>query len=452
MARTRTLDTCVDDLAAGRASSRSLLDLCLANIAKSREDATRVFIELDEDGARRAADEQDRLRRQDRHASPFAGIPFSVKDLFDVKGQKTRAGSPCREGESVVQETAASVQRLISAGMIPIGRTNMTEFAYSGLGLNPHYGVPPNRWDGAGAYAPGGSSSGAASSVKLEMAVFGLGSDTGGSCRIPAAFQGLIGYKPTASSVSRAGMLPLSPSLDSIGPIARSVRSCAAIWRVLAGLPQGGRGPPIGSAAPKLFVPETVVMEQIETAVAQDFERALSDLSRQGWQIGAGPLPVLEDIVEINARGGFPALESHRLLGEFVQTHLGDIDPRVASRIRRGATLSDCDAKAFRAARQAAIAGFATLAASYDAIAFPTVAITPPRLSDLVSDDAYYKTNALVLRNTSFVNFLDGCSISIPMHQPGAPPTGFMLSAASGADEKLLQLAGRAERIIRRAE
>jgi len=448
MALTLTLDAWAQEVAAGRVSIRGLVEHCLAKIAENSEDAARVFIELDKDAAYRAADRQDQLRQQGRQASRFAGLPFSVKDLFDIEGQKTRAGSVCREGEPIARTTAVSVARLLAAGMILVGRTNMTELAYSGLGLNPHYGAPPNRWDGEGEYAPGGSSSGAASSVRMEMALFGLGTDTGGSCRIPAAFQGLTGYKPTASSISRAGVLPLSPSLDSVGPIARSVRCCADIWRILSGAPNSATGRPVEARAPKLLVPENVVMNDIDEAVARDFESALSKLSRQGWQICSGTLPFLEDIVAMNARGGFPALESYRLHGDFVKASLREMDPRVASRVLRGEALSDAYAEALETLRRSAIRSFGRIVRDYDAVAFPTVAITPPLLADLSSDDAYDRVNALALRNTGFINFLDGCAISIPMHDPGSPPTGLMLGAQTGNDESLLQLAECAESII----
>jgi aspartyl-tRNA(Asn)/glutamyl-tRNA(Gln) amidotransferase subunit A len=449
MTRSLTLDTCADALTTGRVSAHDLLERCFERIAESGEDASRIFIELNADDAYRAADEQDRLRRQGRAPSRFAGIPFSVKDIFDVQGQKTRSGSICREHIGPAQATAPAVQRLLSAGMIQVGRTNMTEFAYSGLGLNPHFGVPPNHWGAPGAFAPGGSSSGAASSVRMEMAIFGLGTDTGGSCRIPAAFQGLTGYKPTASSVSLAGVVPLSPSLDSVGPIAPTVRCCADIWRTLSGTPNRGSGPATKSESPTLFVPDNVVMTDSDTTVARDFETALSTLSRRGWTIRAGTLPFLEDIVALNARGGYPAYESYRLYGELVKNRGRDMDPRVASRILRGETLSDDYAEALGTLRKAAIQSFDQIFRDHDAVAFPTVAITPPLLSDLESDDAYFSINALVLRNTALVNFLDGCSISIPMHEPGSAPTGFMLSARSGDDQTLLHLAEDAEGILR---
>tara|TARA_R110002020_G_scaffold184947_2_gene382344 strand:- start:58347 stop:59705 length:1359 start_codon:yes stop_codon:yes gene_type:complete len=445
-----TLHGLARELEAESISSRDLIEYCLANVKSAGSGAATILLELDVDEVRSSADQQDRLRKCGRHSSPFAGVPFSVKDLFDVQGQVTGAGTPSRKTTPVAQRTAEAVSRLVLAGMIPFGRTNMTQFAYSGLGLNPSFGTPPNRWDGLTDYAPGGSSSGAASSVVAKFAAFGLGTDTGGSCRIPAAFQGLVGFKPTASTVSRSGMLPLSPSLDSVGPIARTVGCCAAVWQLLSGVSRDLSQIHDNFSSPRLMVPTDVVMDDIEPAVAKDFERSLAALSEKGWEIREEPLPFLHDIVAINTSGGFPALESHRIYGDYIMRHLEDVDPRVASRIMRGRTLAESYGEDLETLRRSAIASFNEVFRNYDAVAYPSVAITPPRLTDLETDQAYYRTNALALRNTGFINFLDGCAISIPMHDPGRAPTGFMLSSASLDDCKLLSLAERAEAAIRR--
>ena len=229
MNNTPTLASLADDLENGRTSARKLVDECLARIADSSGEGARAFLHVDAEAAIEAAEAMDRLREVKAAPSPFAGIPVSIKDLFDVKGQVTRAGSRALEDSAPADADAPVVARLRRAGFVVIGRTNMTEFAYSGIGINPHYGTPK----GVG-HVPGGSSSGAAVSVVDRMAHGALGTDTGGSCRIPAAYNGIVGFKPTQRRVPLDGGVPLSFTLDSFGPLARSVGCCAVLDAVLA--------------------------------------------------------------------------------------------------------------------------------------------------------------------------------------------------------------------------
>ena len=443
-----TLLAMANSLTEGTVTSRALIEACLERMDDDPPAATAIFTAVDRVRARLDADEQDRLRRDGRQVSRFAGIPFSAKDLFDVEGEVTRAGSIARAGLSPAVSDALAVRRLRAAGLVLLGRTNMTEFAYSGLGLNPHFGTPPNRWDSSNEYSPGGSSSGGASAVCLGMVPLALGTDTGGSCRIPAAFQGLVGFKPTAASVPAQGMTPLSPSLDSIGPIAGSVDCCAVSWRILAGRPEPGKSAAGAPTAPTVIVPDDVVLDGLDAKVAADFDRALDRLSARGWRIVHRRLPLLAEIGSANRRSGFPALESWHLHGAFVEANIERIDPRVASRIRRGAQFAQAELADLATLRNTAIADFAEFAATADALLWPTVAITPPRLAELEDDEAYDRLNALTLRNTGLVNFMDGCAISIPMHEAGSAPSGLMLSAPGGGDETLLALAARAEGIL----
>src|ERR1700681_3543937 len=232
-----TLASLANDLESGRTSSRKLVDACLARIADPAGEGQRAFIHVDAEAAIEAAEAMDRLREGNAAPSPFAGIPVSVKDLFDIKGQITRAGSRALEDSAPAEKDATVVARLRRAGFIVIGRTNMTEFAYSGMGINPHYGTPKSAWQRNVGHVPGGSSSGAAVSVADGMAHGALGTDTGGSCRIPGAYNGIVGYKPTQRRVPLEGGVPLSFTLDSFGPLARSVGCCAVLDAVLAGEP-----------------------------------------------------------------------------------------------------------------------------------------------------------------------------------------------------------------------
>src|ERR1700749_4250166 len=232
-----TLATLADDLESGRTSARKLVEDWIAKSADPSGEGQRTFIHVDKDAAIAAADAMDHLRKAKAAPSRFAGIPISIKDLFDIKGQVTPAGSRALDDSQPAQADATVVARLRRAGFIVIGRTNMTEFAYSGIGINPHYGTPKSSWQRSVGHVPGGSSSGAAVSVADGMAYGALGTDTGGSCRIPAAFNGIVGFKPTQRLVPLDGGVPLSSTLDSFGPLARTVSCCAIMDAVLADEP-----------------------------------------------------------------------------------------------------------------------------------------------------------------------------------------------------------------------
>src|SRR5580692_5189441 len=274
-----TLAELAADLATGRTSSRALVEACLEKIEDPSGEGRRAFLHVDRGSARAQADAMDLLRSSGAAPSPYAGIPISIKDLFDITGQVTRAGSTVLANRPAATQDATSVARLRRAGFVLIGRTNMSEFAFSGLGMNPHYGTPRNPWErphrshadaSTEGRVPGGSSSGAAISVADGMAHGALGTDTGGSCRIPAAFTGLVGYKPTARRVPQDGLVPLSQSLDSIGPIARSVACCGLLDALLAA--QAPPGMSDGSVAGLHFaVPRTLVLEHMDRHVTAAF-------------------------------------------------------------------------------------------------------------------------------------------------------------------------------------
>src|SRR3954453_12899311 len=279
MKNTPTLASLADDLESGRTSARKLVDECLARIADDSGEGIRTFIHVDAEAAIEAAEAMDRLREVKAAPSPFAGIPISIKDLFDIRGQVTRAGSRALDDSPPAETDAPVVARLRRAGFVVIGRTNMTEFAYSGIGINPHYGTPKGVWQRGAGHVPGGSSSGAAVSVADGMAHAALGTDTGGSCRIPAAWNGIVGFKPAQRRVPLEGAVPLSSSLDSVGPLARTVACCAAIDAVLADEPfMPLQARPVKGM--RLAVPTTLALDEIDDAVAQTFERALERLSR----------------------------------------------------------------------------------------------------------------------------------------------------------------------------
>lgn len=442
-----TLDELARDLASGRTTSRDLVEGCLARIQDKDGEGARAFTAVDADGARHVADAMDKMRAAGASLSPYAGIPVSIKDLFDIAGQVTRAGSVVLNDATAATTDAVAVARLRRAGFVVIGRTNMTEFAYSGLGINPHYGSPRSPWRRNDGHVPGGSSSGAAISITDGMAHAALGTDTGGSCRIPAAFNGLVGFKPTARRVPLDGALPLSAHLDSIGPIARSVGCCAIIDAVLAGETPAPL-PPRELAGIRLVVPEGVAFDNIEPAVATAFEKALRQLERAGVRIVRMAVPEFDEVATINAKGGFTAAESYAWHRQLLAAKKDAYDPRVSIRIMRGAEQSAADFIDLMAARRSLVARATQRLSAFDAVVMPTVAMTPPRIADLADDAAYGRANLLALRNCTLINMIDGCAISLPIHAGGEAPVGLMLAGIAGADRMLLTLAAAAEPVV----
>src|SRR3984957_20499147 len=442
-----TLATLADDLAQGRTSARKLVDECIARIADPAGEGIRTFIHVDREAAIEAAEAMDRLRAAKAAPSPYAGTPVSIKDLFDIKGQVTRTGSRALEDSAPAEADATAVSRLRRAGFIVIGRTNMTEFAYSGIGINPHYGTPKSAWQRHVGHVPGGSSSGAAVSVVDGMGHGALGTDTGGSCRIPAAYNGIVGFKPTQQRIPRDGGVPLSFTLDSFGPLARTVECCAVLDAVLADEPVR----PIQPRSVKgmrLAVATTVALDDLDDRVAGSFERTLEKLSRQGALIERIEVPEFLDVAVMNSKGGFAAAESYAWHRYLIENH-GDIyDPRVSLRISRGKAITPPHKIYILQARKSMIALGGARLAPYDAVVMPTCAITPPKISDLADDRAFTKANLLSLRNCTLINMMDGCSISLPCHRDGEAPVGFMLSAAGGHDRRIFDLAAGVEAAI----
>ena len=435
-------------LDSGQTTARQLVETCLERIAAPDGEGSRVFVRVYEEAARASAEAMDGLRRVGRAPGPLAGIPISIKDLFDVAGERTAAGSRVLAEAKPVGRHAVVVARCLAAGLIPVGRTNMTEFAFSGIGINPHFGTPKGPWRRDEGHVPGGSSSGAGVSVADGMALAGLGTDTGGSCRIPAAFCGVVGYKPTARRVPIEGVLPLSPSLDSVGPLANSVACCAAIDAVLAGEPLTPLTP-LALRGMRLAVPGNMVMEGMEPAVAEAFNRVLNRLSNLGVRITHLNFPQFERIAEANKTGGFAAAEAHVWHRAYLADQAEIYDQRVRTRIERGAGMSAGDLIALQAARRAIIAEFDVATSVFDAVAMPTVPILPPTIDSLTDDADFTRVNALVLRNTALGNFLDRCAISLPMQRAGEGPCGFMLMGETGGDRRLFAIAAAVEAVAK---
>jgi aspartyl-tRNA(Asn)/glutamyl-tRNA(Gln) amidotransferase subunit A len=443
----RTLHEAAAALATGTTTSRALVETCLERIADPSGQGAATFIRVYADQARATADAMDALRRANRAPSPFAGIPISIKDLFDIAGEPTPAGSRVLANAPPAPANAPAIQRLIQAGLIPIGRTNMTEFAFSGVGINPHHGTPLSPWDRAGRRIPGGSSSGAAVSIADGMAFGAIGTDTGGSCRIPAALCGITGFKPTARRVPRAGALPLSATLDSVGPLAPTAACCAALDAIMAGEPDRAL-PTIHIAGLRLWLPTNLAFANLDGPTEDSLDRAVRRLDEAGALIHRAPLAAVDDINEAHAAGGFAATEAFAWHRDLLAAHADQYDPRVASRIQPGGAMSATDYIRLTEARARIIARFHADMAPFDALILPTVPIAPPPIAAFARDEDYRRLNFLLLRTPSMINFLDGCAISLPCHAPGDPPAGLMLAAVGMQDARLLAMGKEVEELL----
>ncbi|HYG85472.1 MAG TPA: amidase [Azospirillum sp.] len=440
-----TILSLASDLAAGRTTSVELTEQALARIADPAGEGARAFLHVDRDAALKAAEASDLLRKAGVVSSPLAGLPVSVKDLFDVGGQVTTAGSVVLKDAPPARQDAPVVARLRAAGAVVVGRTNMTEFAFSGLGLNPHYGTPGNPFDRG--RIPGGSSSGAGVSVADGMAVAAVGSDTGGSVRIPSAFCALVGFKPTQARVSRDGAVPLSWTLDTVGPLARSVACCAILDAVMA-----GQAPAVPDAADvaglRIGVPKNIVLDGMDATVSAAFQRALEALSGAGARVVEVDLAVLDRIPQANAKGGFSAPEAYAWHRDLLERAGDRYDPRVRVRILRAQEQSAADYIELTRTRAALMAEAEAGTRGFDVLAMPTVPVVPPRFAELVDDAEYARINMLVLRNPSLWNFLDRPAVSLPMATDGLP-AGLMLVGKRGHDRNLLRVARGVEGVVK---
>jgi len=426
------------DLAAGRTTSRKLTEAALARIEDPKGEGKRAFIKVYKTQALAGADASDTLRKAGIVPSPLAGLPVSIKNLCDVAGETTLAGSKALDDAPPAKQDAPVVARLRAAGAVLVGSTNMSEFAFSGVGANPHYGTPGNPADRM--RVPGGSSSGAAVSVGDQMAVVALGTDTGGSVRIPSAVCGLVGFKPTARRVPLEGLVPLSFSLDSVGPLANSVECCAIVDAVFAGEPIA-----VPKAAPlsglRFGIPRQFVMDELDPVVAKAFERACKALAAKGAKIEQIDLLQLNELSAINAKGGFAASEAYAWHRKLIARRGNVYDPFVHPRIMRGKEMTAADYVDLLHARADLQKRVSAMTQNYDAVIMPTCAITAPTLDEVSTPEGFTAKNLLLLRNTAVGNFLDRCAISLPCHATGELPVGFTLMGEVMADKRLLAMA-----------
>ncbi|HEX3121694.1 MAG TPA: amidase [Rhodanobacteraceae bacterium] len=438
-------------LTSRKIASRELVEQALAAVDDPQGEGSRVFLLVHADAARAAADRVDAQRRAGARLPVLAGIPLSIKDLFDEAGVTTLGGSKVLVGTAPATRDSTVVERVRNSGAIIIGRTNLTEFAYSGLGINPHYGTPKNAFDRASARIPGGSTSGGAISVSDGMAAGAIGTDTGGSVRIPAALNGLVAFKPTARRVPLDGALPLSSSLDSAGPIARTVADCALLDQVLSA-ESGSAAAPVALHGLRFAVPQTVFLDALSADVARAFAQALARLSTAGATIVELPMAEFAQAATVSSRGSLVSAEAFAWHRRWIADGAGKYDPRVIVRIRPGEAMSAADYIDLLQLRQNFIRTITAVARGYDALLMPTTPETAPTIAEVgKDDDSYFRWNGRMLRNTSIVNAFDGCALSIPCQDPGSAPVGLMIAGTQDTDQRILAIGLAVEEVVRKA-
>ena len=446
------------DLAAqlqtGSLQARSLVEDCLAAIDAPDGEGQRSFIETYHDRARNEADAVDHARKQGWSLPAFAGIPLSIKDLFDEAGIVTRAGSKILQDAAPASSDATVLARLKAAGFIVIGRTNMTEFAFSGLGTNAHYGnarcpFERDRHDITKGRVAGGSSSGCAVSISDNMAPASIGSDTGGSTRAPAAFCGIVGLKPTTTRMPSDGIYPLSRSFDAAGPMANSVSCCAILDSLMAG-GSGDDEAPFAVKGLRLALPKGYLFEDLDPHVASSFAAAIDRLSAAGADIVDITLTEIEALRPSNNTKSIVAAEAYQIHKANLDSGKGAAyDPLIAFRLHGGKDILASDYIEMFDMRKRVWAAVQSAVRGYDALVLPTVPILPPALSSLADIDSTIAQNAKCLRNTAISNYLDRPTISIPCHAAGTGPVGLSLIGSRQHDRRLLAIAAASEAIIR---
>ncbi len=428
-----------NDFAKSDDSPTSQAERHIARVSDPAGEGVRAFLHLDRQAARYAASvSQQRFMAGD--VRPLEGITLSIKDLFDVKGEVTGAGSTVLRVRPAATADSPVVARLREAGAIIFGRNNMVEFAYSGVGVNPHFGTPRNVWgrtaDGAGR-APGGSSSGGGVAVADGMATAALGSDTGGSVRLPAALNGVCGFKPTAVRVPVVGAIPLSVTHDSVGPIANSVECCARIDAVLAGEVYSPKPLRLLKGV-RLLKPNAVIWRELDPEVEAAVNSAVEKLRAAGAEIVETSVTALDDLFSGTSVIAAEALDWHEA---HINVNGAGYDPRVWQRMQAGRSVTRAQYSAAIAYRRFCIDRINLALAGFDAVVSPTVACIAPEIAPLVaSDELFFKTNARILRNTAWVNFMDGCALTLPCHRAGDAPVGLQLVGRHGADHSILAL------------
>lgn len=428
-----------------QSSARDHLEACLERIGDPRGEGTRTCLTIYAAEARAAADAADARGRAGHSLSPLDGKVVAVKDLFDIAGETTRAGSTALRDAPPATADAAVIRRLRSAGAVIVAKTNMSEFAFTGFGINPHFGTPGNPADRT--RVPGGSSSGSAVAAADGMCDIGIGTDTGGSCRIPAALCGTVGYKPSKFRVPTDGAFPLSFTLDSVGPLARSVADCAAADAVMAG-DAPWTVEPVSLNGLRLGIPQGLPLRNLDSTVQASFSAAIAALKRAGVRISDEEMPLLEEPARVQGKASFSSIESYAIHRKLLMQHADDYDPMVRTRIEVGRDISAADYIDMQRLRADLVRAMDERLSDLDGLIMPTVPIVAPKIADLSDPNAAREPNLLLLRNPALANFFDLCAISLPLPRQGGLPTGLMVFARNGQDQHLFRIAAVIERLL----
>jgi aspartyl-tRNA(Asn)/glutamyl-tRNA(Gln) amidotransferase subunit A len=425
-------------------SARERLAAALARIEDPKGEGARACLTIYREQATAAADAADARAKAGISLGVLDGTIMTIKDLFDVAGEVTRAGSKALADDAKPAAVDAPVvRRLRAAGAVIVAKTNMSEFAYSGIGANPHFGTPGNPADRQ--RVPGGSSSGAAVAAADGMCEIAIGTDTGGSCRIPGALCGIVGYKPSRQRVPTDGAFPLSYSIDSIGPIARSVEACARADSVMAGenfVPLE----PAPLAGLRIGVAQGAPLENLDETVAKRFSDAIGRLKQAGARMSEETLSLLGDMTQVNSKGGVQPAEAFTVHRELLSRRADAIDQNIRTRLERARNISAADYIDMVRQRAGLIRAMDMRLADLDVLAMPTTPIVAPTMQEVAPPDEFARKNAMLLRNTVIANFFDLCAISIPLPRDGGLPTGLMLVARNGQDHRLFRIAAAVER------
>jgi aspartyl-tRNA(Asn)/glutamyl-tRNA(Gln) amidotransferase subunit A len=427
-------------------SARDRLEAALSRIDDPKGEGARACLTVYREQAKAAAEAADARAKGGISLGPLDGTIVSIKDLFDVAGEVTRVGSKvfAEEGKPATAD-APVVHRLRAGGAVIVAKTNMSEFAYTGVGANPHFGTPGNPADRK--RVPGGSSSGAAVAAADGMCEIAIGTDTGGSCRIPGALCGIVGYKPSRQRIPTDGAFPLSYSIDSIGPIARSVEACAKADVVMAG-EKFTPGEPVPLAGLRIGVPQGAPVENLDETVAKRFTDAIARLRQANARISEEKLVQLDDMAQVNSKGGVQPAEAFSIHRDLLSRRADAIDPNVRVRLERARNISAADYIDMVRERNRLIRLMDQRLAGVDVLAWPTTPMVAPTMQEVAAADEFARKNAILLRNTLIVNFFDLCAISLPLPRESGLPTGLMLVARNGQDQRLFLIAAAIERLF----
>ncbi len=429
-----------------RISALDRLNQALQRIDDLKGEGARAILTVYRDSARQAAQASDARVRDGKSLGPLDGAIFTIKDLYDVAGEVTRAGSKAIAADGkIAARDAPVVARLRAAGAVIVAKTNMVEFAFSGVGLNPHFGTPGNPADRS--RVPGGSTSGGAVAVADGMCEITLGSDTGGSTRLPAALCGIVGWKPSKQRITTEGAVPISSTLDSIGPLARTVQECADTDAVCA----GEKPEPIAAIDLKnirLGIAAGPPLSRLDETVSARWNDALEALRKSGATLTQEELPQLDDMARVNAKGGIVPAEGITIHRDLFSRRGAEIDPMIRTRFERALKIPEADYKWMIGERANLIGAMDARLRDLDALIMPTSPIVAPAIAEMQEPEIFLRNNALLLSNTSIGNFFDLCGISLPLPRNGGLPVGLMLLARNGQDRRLFAVAAAVERLL----